>query len=209
MRRTRKEASPVDPVAIPRWISLAAMGLGVLAFADAAALTLGQRWVAHRSGERLLLLGIELNLALVWAMGRFVLGWDRPLAPRGAAEAALAWAGLALGLAAVALAVWGKVRLGRWFSANLAVKAGHQLVTDGPYAVTRHPIYTGVLGAVGAAGIAWNSALTIALAATLAVPLYFHTVLEEMLFERHFGEAWRAYRARVPRLVPFVRREGA
>ena len=32
------------------------------------------------------------------------------------------------------------------WSAAPAVKEGHQLRTSGPYAITRHPIYTGLLG---------------------------------------------------------------
>jgi protein-S-isoprenylcysteine O-methyltransferase Ste14 len=191
-----------------RLLSLAALAAGLVAFFDTLGLTLRQRYVAHRSGERRVLLGIELNLVLAWAAGRWLLRLDRPLAPP-AAEPWLAAAGLAVVLASVALAVWAKVRLGRWFSANLAVKPGHELVTDGPYAVTRHPIYTGLLGAAAGAGLAWNSPLTLALAAAVAVPLYLHTVFEEHLFEDHFGDAWRAYRARVPRLVPVPRPGGA
>jgi protein-S-isoprenylcysteine O-methyltransferase Ste14 len=32
------------------------------------------------------------------------------------------------------------------WSAVPAVKEGHRLRTSGPYAITRHPIYTGLLG---------------------------------------------------------------
>ncbi|KAG0696454.1 hypothetical protein DFH29DRAFT_812965 [Suillus ampliporus] len=35
--------------------------------------------------------------------------------------------------------------LGRFFTFNLSVRMGHQLVTTGPYAVVRHPSYTGAL----------------------------------------------------------------
>jgi protein-S-isoprenylcysteine O-methyltransferase Ste14 len=194
----------VDPVSFARTATLTALALGLLAFADAPWLTVGQRYVEGRAGERLVLLGIELNLVLVWAAGRFLLGWDRPLLASPGAAPWLAFAGLAPALVSVALAVWAKLRLGRWFSGVFAIKPGHPLVTDGPYAIVRHPIYTGVLGAVASAGVCWNSALTVGLAAALAIPLYFHTVFEELLFERHFGDAWRAYRARVPRLIPFT-----
>jgi protein-S-isoprenylcysteine O-methyltransferase Ste14 len=189
--------------------TLVTLALGVLAFADAPWLTFGQRWVEQRSGERLALFGIELNLVIVWGIGRFLLGWDQPMAPWTAAEPWLAVAGFAQAVPSAALAAWAKVRLGRWFSANLAIKRGHQLVTDGPYAITRHPIYTGLVGGVAAAGVGWNSLLTIALAAALAIPFYFHTVFEELLLERHFGDAFCAYRERVPRLVPFIAKKGA
>ena len=86
------------------------------------------------------------------------------------------------------------------------MKEGHELITDGPYGVTRHPIYTGLLLMVLGAALAWDSALTLLLALLLVVPFFFHTVYEEALFERHFGEAYFDYQRRVPRLVPFARR---
>jgi len=105
--------------------------------------------------------------------------------------------------------VWAKARLGRWYSGTFGVKEGHVLVTDGPYAITRHPMYTGLLLMLLGAALAWNSALTLLLAALYTLPLFFHTVYEESMFERHFGEAYRAYELRVPRLVPFTGRAHA
>ena len=32
------------------------------------------------------------------------------------------------------------------WSMDAAVKEGHRLRTEGPYGITRHPIYTGLLG---------------------------------------------------------------
>ena len=102
------------------------------------------------------------------------------------------------------LAAWGKLRLGRWFTGTFGVKVGHELVTDGPYAVTRHPIYTGVLLAIAGGALVWDSLLTLALDVVILVPLWRHTVIEERLFVDHFGDAYRRYQRRVPRLVPFV-----
>ena len=182
--------------------ALGLMALGALSFVDAPLRTFGQQWRARRSRERTILLTLELDLYALWALAKFHLRWDRGLPP--AAEAALAGAGALLVLAGVTLAVRAKLRLGRWFSATFGVKQGHVLVTDGPYALTRHPIYTGILATIVGAALLWNSLLTLALAALMAVPLHFHTVYEEALFEQHFGDAYRDYQRRVPRLVPFV-----
>ncbi len=54
--------------------------------------------------------------------------------------------GLAILVAATALTLWARFALGLMWSAVPAVKEGHQLRTSGPYAITRHPIYTGLLG---------------------------------------------------------------
>src|SRR6478752_9353214 len=55
--------------------------------------------------------------------------------------------GLVLLVASTAFTIWARVRLGRMWSASPNVlQAEHELRTDGPYSVTRHPIYTGLLG---------------------------------------------------------------
>ena len=54
--------------------------------------------------------------------------------------------GLAILLGSTAFTLWARVALGTMWSSSPTVKIEHQLRTDGPYAVTRHPIYTGLLG---------------------------------------------------------------
>jgi len=187
-----------------RRVALAAVALHVVFFLDAPFLTFGQKTRAYRWREQIVVNSLELNLLLAWAMTKWLLGWERRLAgPPG--EAWLAAAGLALVIGGVGLLVWTKLVLGRWFAAGFMIKEGHELRTAGPYAITRHPMYSGVLATFAGVALVWNSGLTLLLAALFAVPLYFHTVIEEDLLEHHFGNAYRDYRRRVPRLVPFVR----
>jgi len=188
----------------PRGIALAALLPVLVAYADAPLRTFGQRFLVHRWAERLVLLSIELNLLLLWALARLWLGRDAALAPQGA-ERALAWAGAVLAWAGAAFAVWARVALGRWFSASFGVKPGHVLVTHGPYGVVRHPLYTGLVVLGAGIGLAWDSAITFGVALLYTVPFALHALIEEQLFAAHFGEAWQAYRARVPMLVPGLR----
>lgn len=185
------------------WIGLVLAGLAF--YADTPLRTFGQTFVANRWRARLALLTVEANLVAIWAVSRFLMGWEIPLHPPGAGPAVAA-AGFLLSAAGVGLAVWAKVRLGRWFSATFGIKEGHPLVTDGPYAVTRHPIYTGLLAAAAGGALVWNSGLTLVLALALVIPFFLHTVYEEAMFEKHFGQPYFDYERRVPRLVPFLRR---
>lgn len=180
-----------------------AMTLGALAFSDTARRLRRQTFVVHRTRDRMALFAVELALVAGWAALRWIARLDRPLVPASALESSRA-AGLALTVAGLGLAVWAKARLGRWFSGTFGVQPGHELVTDGPYAITRHPIYTGLLAAVAGSALVWDSALTLALAAVLVVPFARHTAIEETLFVGHFGDAYRRYQRRVPRLVPFA-----
>lgn len=52
------------------------------------------------------------------------------------------------------LALWSRFVLGRNWSAAVTVKQGHSLVRNGPYAIVRHPIYSGFLLALLGTAIA-------------------------------------------------------
>ena len=187
-----------------RMVALGAMALHAVFFLDAPFLTFGQKRLAWRWQEQIVLNSFELALLMWWVMAKWRLGWERALVPAGATPAA-AGAGLALVLAGVGLTVWAKLGLGRWFVAGFVIKQGHRLVTGGPYAVTRHPMYTGVLATFAGVALVWDSALTLLLGAGFCGALFMHSVIEEALLEHHFGETWREYRSRVPRFVPFLR----
>src|SRR5262249_32942807 len=59
---------------------------------------------------------------------------------------------IACDLIGLSLTFWARAHLGRNWSANVTVKSGHELIRSGPYAVVRHPIYTGTsLAALGLA----------------------------------------------------------
>ena len=55
------------------------------------------------------------------------------------------WAGVALMIAGMAIAVWARVHLGSNWSGVVTLKEGHELIRTGPYRNIRHPIYTGIL----------------------------------------------------------------
>ena len=185
-------------------LRLAALGALIpvlVAYADAPWRTFGQRYIAHWWPERMVLFSIELNLFLLWALARLLVGRDAAVAP-DSLRAVFAGAGALLAWIAAAFAVWAKLTLGRWFTASFAVKPDHELVTRGPYAIVRHPICTAfVLLALGLA-IAWDSWVSVGFALLYTVPFWMHTVIEEQMLEAQFGDAWREYRSRVPRLLP-------
>jgi isoprenylcysteine carboxyl methyltransferase (ICMT) family protein YpbQ len=67
----------------------------------------------------------------------------RPLVVRAPWVRAL---GLAVLFGFTAFTLWARVALGTMWSMDSLLKQDHQLRTSGPYAITRHPIYTGLLG---------------------------------------------------------------
>ncbi len=162
----------------------------------------GRPWRVARHGARLALLAVEVGLLAAWVIATRVVHADRALAAPGAAP----WTAVLGALLAVGggwLCAWARRRLGRLFSPTFGVLADHALVSDGPYGLTRHPLYTGVLALFAGQALLWNSALTLVLAVALVAPMFVHTVIEERMFTEHFGDAYVAYRRRVPRLVPW------
>jgi protein-S-isoprenylcysteine O-methyltransferase Ste14 len=112
-----------------------------------------------------------------------------------------------LAVASTAFAGWALRTLDKQWSLTARVRADHALVTHGPFAYVRHPIYTALLGLLVATGLAladWR-ALLLAVAVYVAGTLW-RASLEERLLRGMFGAAYDAYAARVPRLLPALRR---
>jgi protein-S-isoprenylcysteine O-methyltransferase Ste14 len=76
------------------------------------------------------------------------------------------------------------------------------LLREGIYSRVRHPRYLGVLLALLAFALFINYLATWLLLPVSVAGLYLVTVLEERELIERFGEEYREYRARVPRLLP-------
>jgi len=103
------------------------------------------------------------------------------------------------------IVLWGRLELGKNYFVSTAfgaqLFAGHQLVTSGPFAIIRHPMYTGLfLAALGSLLIypTWTTLLF-----TCFAPLLFvRARREEAVLRAEFGGQWREYCQRVPALFP-------
>ncbi len=117
---------------------------------------------------------------------------------------ALTWIGMALCLAGLAFCIWARFTLGRNWSGVVTIKGGHELITSGPYAWVRHPIYTGLLTMFVATLLVLGH-----VAGIIAVPLVFFSIwiklrYEEKLMLQKFPEEYAAYQQRVKRLIPGI-----
>ena len=77
------------------------------------------------------------------------------------------------------------------------------LVTDRLYGLVRHPQYTGLFIALFGEGIVhWPTVFSVALFPIIVAAYYLLARGEERKVEEEFGDAYRAYRARVPMFIP-------
>ena len=111
--------------------------------------------------------------------------------------------GLALLLAATIFTIWARLSLGSmWSMSPDVLQQYHELRTDGPYAVTRHPIYTGLLGML--LGTVLLNGFGVSVVALLAGVVVFATrvPVEEKLMSQTFPGDYERYQQLVPRLIP-------
>ncbi|MFI5643281.1 methyltransferase family protein [Kitasatospora sp. NPDC051705] len=114
----------------------------------------------------------------------------------------LAVAGALLAVASTALLLWARWVLGAMWASVPTVQERHELRTDGPYRLVRHPIYTGLLGLIAGGMAACGFGVWIAYI-LVAVPwLLLRVRAEDAMMAGRFGAAYETYRARVPALVP-------
>jgi protein-S-isoprenylcysteine O-methyltransferase Ste14 len=116
----------------------------------------------------------------------------------------VAWTGCAVGMAGVALAVWARLRLGRNWSGTVTVKQDHTLVRSGPYALVRHPIYSGLSLALVGTAVVFGEVRCLIGAALAFFEWKRKSQLEERFMIEQFGRDYIQYRREVKGLIPFV-----
>jgi len=102
---------------------------------------------------------------------------------------------------------WARIHLGRLWSSAITRKEEHRLVDTGPYGFVRHPIYTGLITALLATGVAEATLAALLGAVVIAFSLWLKARAEESFLAVELGlDAYESYRRRVPMLIPFLRR---
>jgi protein-S-isoprenylcysteine O-methyltransferase Ste14 len=151
-----------------------------------------ERFFSWGLGIVLVCAAIFLLPHAVWTWLTFDLFWLRLL-------------GLLLLLVSTAFTLWARAVLGLMWTSSPVIKSEHILHTERPYRVTRHPIYTGLLGMlIGSllldGGGTWFVGVVVAV-----IVFEVKIVLEERLLRSTFGEQYMRFQARVPQLIPFTK----
>jgi protein-S-isoprenylcysteine O-methyltransferase Ste14 len=113
--------------------------------------------------------------------------------------------GLVILVAATVFTIWARLELGAMWSAAPTVKEEHQLRTSGPYGVTRHPIYTGLLAMLLGTGLLIGDGRILAAFLIYVVLVEIKLHIEERLMLAEFPDDYPRYRRQVPQLVPGLR----
>ena len=116
----------------------------------------------------------------------------------------IALAGLILTILGLAFSAWARDVLGRNCSGRIVIQIDHQLITAGPYAYVRHPLYTGLLIALAGTTLVSGDYGSL-LGLFLAINIFrLKARREEQLLEAEFGAGYAVYRAHTGGILPRI-----
>lgn len=151
-------------------------------------------------GIRLVLLIVAILLIRLPGSRDFLVHIARRTPAPGSVAATI---GVIICVAGVALAASARAYIGRNWGMPMSLREGHELVTSGPYAYVRHPIYSGILllmvGSATAVSPMWLVLFALAL-----VYFVYAARVEERDMTKQFPDAYPAYQQRTKMLIPFL-----
>jgi protein-S-isoprenylcysteine O-methyltransferase Ste14 len=121
-------------------------------------------------------------------------------------QPAFDWTMVTVCMAGFVFCWWARLHLGRLWSGGVIVREGHRVVDTGPYAVVRHPIYSGAFAGLIAFSAIRARPADIVFAVGIVTFFALKARIEERFLRRELGAAYDDYRTRVPMLVPGLRR---
>jgi protein-S-isoprenylcysteine O-methyltransferase Ste14 len=129
----------------------------------------------------------------------FGLNWLYPL-PFVPLSVPRDWIGVALFLAGIFLAAWSARTFRKAHTNILISQSANTIVTTGPYAFSRNPIYVGMFLGLAGLAIGFNTLWFLAVLVAMAFVIRYGVIArEEIYLEAKFGAHYLDYKARVRR----------
>ena len=187
-------------MSLHRWI-IAGLWLLFVAYWAVAAVgakrtATGRRW-RREVGLRLVVILLIIALLQSRSLRQFLVQTQRSASHSDL----LGWTGVALCLLGFSLAINARWHLGRNWGLPMSHKEQPELVTSGPYAVVRHPIYTGLilsmLGSAIGVNVVWAPLLVL-----VGAYFIYSARGEEAVMLQLFPEQYAAYMARTGMFAP-------
>ena len=168
----------------------------------------GFKGISGRVGSLEWIAGVLFALALAAGVAAPVLDVTDVLEPLAALDSAGVRAtGIAIFLVGLAATLYAQVAMGESWRIGVDEGERTELVTGGPFAIVRNPIFAAMLPAsLGLAMLVPNAVAVAAVAALwLALEIQVRLVEEPYLLRTH-GDEYRSYATRVGRFIPGVGR---
>ena len=114
----------------------------------------------------------------------------------------LRWIGFAIGIVTVFFWTWVQVTLDTQWSPQLQLTRDHRLVTTGPYARIRHPLYSGMCGWFVSLSLLTANWIFVAACCLTVIGLLWRIPKEEQMMIEAFGDEYKGYMQRTGRFFP-------
>lgn len=188
-------------------------GLGAMAgLATLACAIAGMLWSLRQPGGReersarfALRPAVLLAATLLFILAGILLWRPLPIQPHLWIRIIMLSAGALLFFSGLGLYLWGMRSLGRMFgpSSGFGVRllARHSLITTGPYAHVRHPMYLAVITTAIGCFLLYRTWAALVFA-IIMFGLVVRANREERVLALEFGPEWESYAAQVPAWLP-------
>ncbi len=110
--------------------------------------------------------------------------------------------GTVLLIGATIFTFWARWVLGTMWAAFAEIKEQHELRTAGPYHITRHPIYTGLIAMMLGSTFINGFGIAVLYSGVGLIAIIIKIRSEERLLKETFGAQYTQYQQHVPQLVP-------
>ncbi|MFN8504629.1 methyltransferase family protein [Kouleothrix sp.] len=104
----------------------------------------------------------------------------------------------------VSFAIWSRTLLKNNWSRDVAILEDQHFIQSGPYAIVRHPIYTGILFALLGTALVCSTLGSLLGFAFAITSLWQKAHMEEKLLITEFGQQYTNYQHEVRFLIPFI-----
>ncbi len=193
-----------------RWIGAVAAFVSLIA--ALAGMARGMRRPRGRTtglARQVLRLPAYLLISVIFFGPCFLLWRPLPLALSASARIVTLALGALLLFPGLALYLWARLTLGEMYNVSSSMGAqlyaDHRLITHGPFALVRHPMYLGILlASVG--GLLIYRIWTLVFTTVTFLGLVLRARREEQVLSAEFGEQWKEYCRRVPGWIPRILR---
>ena len=159
--------------------------------------------------KQILRLPVYLSISVPYFGFCFYLWRSLPLALSAQARIVTLLLGSLLYFPGLAFVFWGRLTLGEMYNASTSfgveLYANQRLITHGPYAIVRHPIYVGLLIAALGGLLIYRTWTLVFLVVNALGVIVLRSRREEEALAIEFGEQWAAYCQQVPAYLPHWR----
>jgi protein-S-isoprenylcysteine O-methyltransferase Ste14 len=189
-----------------RWLGALA-GLGALGYAIYRILRAQNKPVGHQTGSahKILRTRYLVIATLVFCLLAVFLWKPLPVQLPIGVQLVVSIIGAGVYFFSIGLYLWGLNALGQNFNASsgfgVRLHQAHQLITTGPYAYIRHPMYVGVILACWG-GLLLYRTWTMLFFAIMMCGLIYRARTEEQALAQVFAETWHNYIRQVPAFIP-------